>query len=105
MIVEQEKTWWEREAKYFEELTKGHRPSELPAPAGSVIVAAEHMDWMKVILNQGPPCFHVADDGRFCGRAERWDGHYSLRNSRRCHKFVSLADLIRSLSPNEKAKQ
>ena len=32
-----EKTWWDREAEYFEELTKGQRSSELAAPAGSTL--------------------------------------------------------------------
>jgi hypothetical protein len=50
--------------------------------------AAEQMDWAQVALNGGPPCFHVGDDGRFCGRAQRWDGHDDL------HRFVSLADLL-----------
>lgn len=56
--------------------------------------AAEKMDWVQVVLNGGPPCFHVdADDGRFCGRAERWEGHDDM------HRFVSLSDLLRMLSP------
>jgi hypothetical protein len=64
-------------------------------PLGSAIRAAEQMDWVQVVLNGGPPCFHVdADDGRFCGRAERWKGHGPL------HEFVSLADLLRTITPN-----
>lgn len=46
------------------------------------------MDWQQVVLNGGPPCFHIAEDGRFCGRAKRWDGHDSI------HAFVSLGMLI-----------
>ncbi|HVX56959.1 MAG TPA: hypothetical protein VHA37_04455 [Candidatus Saccharimonadales bacterium] len=57
----------------------------------AVIAAAERMDWQQVVLNGGPPCFAVCEDGRFCGRAERWAGHEDL------HKFVSLADLIRAV--------
>lgn len=56
------------------------------------ILAAEHMDWMQVVLNGGPPCFHI-EDGRFCGRAERWAGHDN--DLHRDHPFVSLADLLR----------
>lgn len=39
------------------------------------------MDWEQVRLNGGPPCFaligEVTPDGapRYCGRAQRWDGH------------------------------
>jgi len=32
--------------------------------------AAERADWMQVVLNQGPPCFCVEDNGHFCLRAE-----------------------------------
>ena len=60
-----------------------------------LIVAAEHADWMQVVLNQGPPCFHVDDDGHFCLRAERWAGHGV--GWAPGHVFVSLADLLRVL--------
>lgn len=62
------------------------------------IRAAEQMDWVQVVLNGGPPCFHLDEDGYFCGRAQRWDGHFSWRNSPACHKFVSLADLLRKVA-------
>ena len=55
------------------------------------IAAAEEMDWMQVVLNQGSPCFHLESSGTFCGRAKRWEGHDSE------HKFRSLADLLRGL--------
>lgn len=67
----------------------------------AVLKAAESMDWQQVVLNGGPPCFHL-EGGRFCGRAERWDGHLSRMEGSACHKFVSLKDLI--LSANEPAK-
>ncbi len=54
-----------------------------------VIKAAEQMDWGQVVLNGGPPCFYLDTDGRFCGRAERWVGHWDL------HDFISLADLLK----------
>lgn len=53
---------------------------------------AERMDWQQVVLNGGPPCFHV-EDGRFCGRAERWHGHGVKRH----HAYVSLKDLLSSV--------
>jgi hypothetical protein len=56
-----------------------------------MIRAAENMDWTRVGLNGGPPCFHLQPDGRFCGRAQRWTGH----EPGEVHKFVSLADLLR----------
>jgi hypothetical protein len=49
--------------------------------------AALDIDWQQVVLNGGPPCFHV-EDGRFCLRAERWEGHDLL------HRFVSLRSLL-----------
>jgi hypothetical protein len=58
-----------------------------------VLLAAENMDWQQVVMNGGPPCFHVSeDDGHFCGRAKRWDGHDGV------HAFVSLADMLRDLN-------
>ena len=57
------------------------------------IEAAKGMDWGQVVMNGGPPCFHVQEDGRFCGRAERWDGH-RLPDF---HDFVSLADLLETV--------
>ncbi len=58
--------------------------------------AARDADWQQVVLNGGPPCFHL-EDGRFCLRAERWDGHRRIGGSIAIHKFVSLADLVRHL--------
>lgn len=37
--------------------------------------ALTHIDWQQVVMNGGPPCFHVELDGHFCLRAERWVGH------------------------------
>lgn len=65
-----------------------------PDTVGNVLLsAAERMDWQQVVLNGGPPCFHVCEDGHFCGRAERWEGHDEL------HEFSSLADLLRLFAP------
>lgn len=46
------------------------------------------MDWQQVVLNGGPPCFHLCEDGSFCGRAKRWAGHNDM------HQFVSLYDVM-----------
>lgn len=53
--------------------------------------AAAVADWHQVVRNGGPPCFHV-EDGRFCFRAERWDGHGIM------HEFVDFRKLIQRLS-------
>lgn len=58
-------------------------PNHPRSPA--LLFAAENMDWQQVVLNGGPPCFHLCEDGYFCGRAKAWEGHDSI------HKFVSLA--------------
>jgi hypothetical protein len=57
----------------------------------TLIAAAERADWMTVVLNQGPPCFHVDERGNFCFRAERWFGHHCDKPD---HAFVSLADML-----------
>lgn len=36
--------------------------------------AFDNADWQQVVFNGGPPCFHI-EDGRFCLRAQRWEGH------------------------------
>lgn len=58
-----------------------------------IIKDALDMDWQQVVLNGGPPCFHLCDDGYFCERAARWEGHVSKKND--IHKFKSLADLLK----------
>lgn len=55
--------------------------------------AAAKADWMQVVLNQGPPCFYLAENGRFCLRAQRWGGH----GESDFHKFVSFKDLLRTV--------
>ncbi len=61
------------------------------------ILAAKNMDWRQVIGNGCPPCFHLEADGRFCGRAERWDGHKPFKKGLPIHNFISLADLLNDL--------
>lgn len=54
--------------------------------------AALDMDWQQVVQNGGPPCFHL-ENGRFCGRAERWEGHVAGGKYPN-HTFISLFTLI-----------
>lgn len=58
----------------------------------ATVGAARDVDWGQVVANGGPPCFHV-EDGRFCLRAERWQGH----GEKDFHEFVSLYDLLSSV--------
>jgi hypothetical protein len=55
---------------------------------------AERFEWLQVVLNQGPPCFYIEDNVRFCGRAKRWEGHTDSEEYPD-HRFVSLAELLR----------
>lgn len=59
------------------------------------ILAAKAMDWQQVVMNGGPPCFYLEDDGYFCGRAEEWVGH---EIDEPIHGFVSLDDLLTEFS-------
>lgn len=60
-----------------------------------LLKAAEKADWMQVVFNQGPPCFHLEEDrGRFCLRAERWDGHKTIGGSGPIHEYISMKDLL-----------
>jgi len=68
----------------------------------ALLGAAENMDWIQVVLNGGPPCCCLERDGRFCGRAERWDGHHEPHRN---HAFKTLAELLREVAPNNGAKQ
>ena len=38
-----------------------------------LLKAAENPDWMQVVYNQGPPCFHV-ESGRFCPAGDSLEG-------------------------------
>jgi len=59
--------------------------------------AAKNMDWEQVVCNGGPPCFHM-EGGRFCGRAERWDGHDEKYHGKDFHHdFISLETLLKSI--------
>lgn len=64
------------------------------------IKAARNMDWMQVVLNGGPPCFHLEENGRFCGRAQRWHNKLS---EELFHGFVSLEAAI--LAAKERGRQ
>jgi hypothetical protein len=56
-----------------------------PTPQ-QIAAACKNPDWEQVILNGGPPCFHIAE-GKFCFRAKRWFGHEEPGLD---HPFVSL---------------
>lgn len=57
-------------------------------PLSAMRDASRFADWEQVVLNGGPPCFHMEDNGRFCLRAQRWQGHGQL------HAFISLRALV-----------
>lgn len=63
-----------------------------------LLEAARHADWLQVAMNQGPPCFHLEDDGYFCFRAKRWDGHHSFEGSIPCHEYISLENLLQKIT-------
>ena len=44
------------------------------ADSAKIINAMANIDWQQHLMNAGG-CFHVEDDGRLCGRADRWSGH------------------------------
>jgi hypothetical protein len=52
-----------------------------------ILAAAKAADWQQVVLNGGPPCFHL-EEGKFCLRAERW-------HSAATHPYSSLFHLLR----------
>lgn len=56
------------------------------------VQAALHADWQQVVMNGGPPCFHLEEGGKFCLRAQRWQGHF-LKDF---HEFIPLAVMIAS---------
>lgn len=70
-----------------------HRRSRLDkrCDANPLINAAIMADWGQVVANGGPPCFHL-EDGGFCLRAKRWNGHGA--DSARMHPYVSLDQLL-----------
>lgn len=60
-----------------------------------LLEAARNMDWQQVVLNGGPPCFHLGKDGRFCGRAQRWHDEIAERV---CHRYVPLEELLMQMA-------
>lgn len=63
-----------------------------------LLAAARNADWVQVAMNQGPPCFHLEDDGYFCLRAERWGGHHSHNGSIPCHEYISLENQLQTIT-------
>jgi hypothetical protein len=47
-------------------------------------------------LNGGPYCYHVDEDRKYCGRAQRWDGH-GLKDF---HEFVAIPRSSRDVAPS-----
>lgn len=80
-----------REQRFFEDVVQeaidASRAPGLTAEQAELLTAAENMDWVQVVQNGGPPCFHL-ENGRFCGRAHRWAGHDSM------HSFIGLSAII-----------
>lgn len=74
--------------------------SNPPTPA--MLEAAENADWQQVVLNGGPPCFHMEEHGRFCLRAHKWDGHKT--NPFPFHEFVSFSTLLSALLADERER-
>ncbi len=75
--------------------TNGH---EWKAVVVKLLAAAANMDWQQVVLNGGPPCFCLGEDGTFCGRAKRWHGHWVLGpGDEVVHEYVSLVTMMREL--------
>ncbi len=72
--------------------------SRAGASCVSVVAAAKSADWQQVVLNGGPPCFHVERDGSFCLRSTPWEGHHATKGEWPFHQFVSLADLLSALT-------
>ena len=66
---------------------------------------ARDADWQQVVMNGGPPCFFVEEDGRrFCLRAERWGGHTD-KDEYPEHRFVSLAALLATVRKQAHAQE
>lgn len=61
-----------------------------------LLAAAKNADWVQVVANGGPPCFHV-EGGRFCLRAKGWHRSIDWMGGPP-HEFVSLEDLLRSVA-------
>jgi len=78
---------WEKRA-YEAERAIAAPEHSIDPPAAITPKQMPAMNWEQVRLNGGPPCFHIEDNVRFCGRAERWDGH---KLPKEFHAFVSLA--------------
>jgi hypothetical protein len=64
-----------------------------PDMAAQLAEALKDIDWQQVVLNGGPPCFHI-ENGRFCLRAERWMGHHTSG----FHEYVTLPELFTAVT-------
>lgn len=84
-------------AKYETKLERGDKGGETVSHDTQVKQEAPQMDWRQVELNGGPPCFFI-EDGKYCGRAKRWQGH----GVKTFHDFVSLDDLLATVRREER---
>ena len=76
-------------------LRVGHPAPDPPSDEATaeLLRAARSANWQQVIMNGGPPCFHL--EGRhFCLRAETWQGHTTDKDEWPYHKFISLEALL-----------
>ena len=68
---------------------EGSKTDSVAGAASDLLLACERADWMQVVLNGGPPCFHL-EGAKFCLRARAWIGH----DRPRFHAYVSLRELL-----------
>lgn len=75
--------------------------------ARAFISAAQRIDWGQR-LNGEAPCFNIAVDGRFCGRAMLWPGHQgdaAVHLFEPLHVAVTRIALQRPQQPDKPAEQ
>ena len=62
----------------------------------ALLQAASGMDWLQVVLNGGPPCFHLEPKlGKFCLRAKSW---HDKSATKMFHAYIPLDMLISSIA-------
>lgn len=70
----------------------------------NIRAAAVTMNWARTKYIGHAPCFHLCDDGSFCGLSQSWEGHHHM-TYRADHPFVSLEDLLRSVAEPQNQPQ
>jgi len=83
------------------ERTEDDLEIEVLDDAEDALEAAEHLDWKKVSVHGGEPCFAIEHEllGNdeihvFCLKSKQWHS-----NSPDYHQFVSIVDMVRSIMP------